>query len=236
MTTQPLVARVAAVLGHVWRAVRAHRSRCARRSRGRLPPSIRPVHNRAGSAAAGILDVAGGGLGGQHLGSERGRRRPTARCRSHRRGRRARCRSRRRTMGLAVGSRGPRDASRGLGGVAPSGRSRGRPRSASSLYAGGSQDCWDIEQLLAGDRRATSLAARSHSRIAPLPAEARRALAVLGRALAAPCTNRALLHPRQFGLGRDEPERHPVRPGDDLSKMACASLVPAVFEYQLATP
>jgi predicted nucleotidyltransferase len=41
------------------------------------------------------------------------------------------------------------------------------------LYAGGSQDCWDIEQLLAGSDR-DSLAAAVDAGIAALPVDARR--------------------------------------------------------------
>ena len=44
------------------------------------------------------------------------------------------------------------------------------------LYAGGSQDFWDIEQLLAGDDRLT-LVAEVESRLERLPAECRRAWA-----------------------------------------------------------
>jgi hypothetical protein len=41
------------------------------------------------------------------------------------------------------------------------------------LYAGGSQDCWDVEQLLAGDDQATIIAAVD-SQVENLPVEARR--------------------------------------------------------------
>jgi hypothetical protein len=50
------------------------------------------------------------------------------------------------------------------------------------LYAGGSQDQWDVEQLLAGDDR-PALTAEVESRLGSLPIEARHAWArIVGRA------------------------------------------------------